>query len=146
MKLKGKLILFTVLLLFVSLSLVGTISIIFMKAEGEEAFLEKAKSNLQLGYAYLDQRWPGPWAIREDGLYKGDYLVNGNEEMVDAIAELSGGTVTIFQEATRVTTNVIRDGQRATGTTASPAVVDTVINQGSIFLDKANVAGTNYQK
>ncbi|WP_162007896.1 methyl-accepting chemotaxis protein [Heliorestis convoluta] len=145
MKIKQKMILFTLLLLITSLSLVGATSIWFMKSEGEVAFLEKAKSDLSLGYAFLDERWPGPWTVREENLYKGDILVNGNEEMVDAIAELSGGTVTIFLGDQRVTTNVVRDGARAVGTRASQEVIDTVLVQEQIYLNKANVVGVNYQ-
>src|SRR6056297_1937579 len=54
------------------------------------------KKDLETGYEILDERYPGAW--RKDGnrLYKGDRLINGNFEIVDYIAQFTGGTVTIF--------------------------------------------------
>ncbi|WP_048600636.1 methyl-accepting chemotaxis protein [Rubeoparvulum massiliense] len=107
--------------------------------------VEKARSDLQFGYTTLDHLYPGGWEIRNGQLYKGHVLVNDNEEMVDQIAAYSGGTVTIFQGDTRITTNVIRDGNRAVGTKASEAVIGQTLNQGKNFYGEADVAGKTYQ-
>jgi methyl-accepting chemotaxis protein len=110
------------------------------------AALEKAKSDLALGYSYLDQKYPGEWAIRDGFLYKGDTKINDNYQLVDEIGRLTGGdTVTIFQGDTRVTTNVMKDGQRAVGTKVSEQVANVVLKQGQSFLGEANVVGQLYQ-
>lgn len=106
---------------------------------------EKLKGDLALGAAYLDQRYPGPWEIRDGKLYKGGILINGNFDVVDEIGSLTGDTVTIFQGDTRVATNVLKDGKRAVGTKVDPAVAEVVLKRGEIYLGKADVAGTPSQ-
>jgi Methyl-accepting chemotaxis protein len=79
----------------------------------------------------------------------GDYVVNGNYEIVDNIKSMVGGTATVFQvengEAVRISTNVINDaGERAVGTTVSQPVYDTVVNNGETFYGKAWVVNAWY--
>ncbi|XEC95112.1 methyl-accepting chemotaxis protein [Paenibacillus tarimensis] len=108
--------------------------------------LEKAKSDLALGFSYLNEKYPGEWTIRDGFLYKGETKINDNFEIVDEIGQLTGGdTVTIFQGDTRVTTNVMKDGKRAVGTQVSEQVANVVLKQGEIFLGEANVVGQFYQ-
>ncbi|WP_088032026.1 methyl-accepting chemotaxis protein [Evansella clarkii] len=105
--------------------------------------VKKAQSDLYLSYAAIDQEYPGSWEIRDGQLYKGDTLVNENYEMVDLIAEVTGGTVTIFQGDTRVSTNVIlEDGERAINTQPSDEVIQTVLNEGNSYYGEADVLGT----
>lgn len=111
----------------------------------KEMATEKAKGDLKLGYELLDEKYPGNWHKSGDKLYKGDVLVSGNEEMVDYIGELTKDTVTIFLGDTRVTTNVIKDGERAVGTQASPEVTEQTLRQGKNYYGEANVVGNNYQ-
>src|SRR5690349_2344643 len=85
----------------------------------------------RLGMAKIDQDMRTLWAFGlgkgsahvEDGkLMFGDYVANGNHEVVDKTKEVAGGgTATIFQlqgdEFVRVTTNVPgTNGGRAVGT------------------------------
>ncbi|WP_269758264.1 cache domain-containing protein [Thalassobacillus sp. C254] len=58
---------------------------------------------------------------------------------------MTDGTVTIFLEDTRVTTNVINNGERAVGTQASQEVAHTVLEEGSVYTGPADVAGVTYQ-
>ena len=107
--------------------------------------VEKAKSDLQLGYSYLDAAIPGEWRIENDALYKGDVLLNDNFDIVDKIGLDTGGTVTIFQGDTRVTTNVMVDGKRAVGTQVSDVVADAVLKNEETYYGEADVAGNTYQ-
>lgn len=116
-----------------------------VKKEMKSFATEKAKGDLKLAFHYINERYKGNWAIRDGGLYKGSHLLNGNEQIVDAIAKDTGDTVTIFQKDTRVTTNVIVDGKRAVGTKVSPQVANAVLHDGHSFYGEANVAGYNYQ-
>lgn len=110
-----------------------------------EATLKKLKGDLALGYAYLDAHYPGPWAIREGKLYKGNTLMNGNFTVVDAVGSFTGDTVTIFQGDTRVATNVLKEGRRAVGTRVAPEVAQTVLKEGRTYFGEADVAGIRSQ-
>ncbi|HWJ76460.1 MAG TPA: methyl-accepting chemotaxis protein [Niallia sp.] len=111
----------------------------------KEFATEKAKGDLNLSFAYLNNKYPGEWKVKDNQLYKGDLLLNDNNEVVDEIGEKSGDTVTIFLQDTRIATNVITDGKRATGTQASEEVANTVLKKGENFYGEANVAGKMYQ-
>lgn len=112
----------------------------------KEMAISKAKSDLELGFYTLDQKYPGEWSMVDDQLYKGDTLVNGNFAMVDEIAAITGGTVTIFQNDTRISTNVTLDNnQRAIDTQASNEVIQTVLEQNKNYYGEAIVAGTKTQ-
>jgi two-component system NtrC family sensor kinase len=56
------------------------------------------------------------------------------------------GTVTIFQDGIRISTNVLDEqGQRAVGTRVSQVVYDSVIRQGKRWHDRAEVVGHWYR-
>jgi methyl-accepting chemotaxis protein len=107
--------------------------------------LEKAKSDLQLAEAYIDAEHPGSWEIRDNALYKGETEMNDNFELVDRIGELTGDTVTIFQQDTRVATNVMNEGERVVGTQVSSEVKDAVLNNKETYYGEADVVGNSYQ-
>lgn len=121
--------------------------VVYMQiSDGIEKFAtEKAKSDLDLGHKYLDEKYPGAWEIKDRQLYKGTALMNDNDEVVDLIGEATNGTVTIFQGATRVSTNVLVDGKRAVGTEVSEEVAGAVLTEGNYYYGEANVAGHQYQ-
>ncbi|MDI9451121.1 MAG: methyl-accepting chemotaxis protein [Limnochordia bacterium] len=117
--------------------------IITKQAEG--LALTKVQSDLALMFELLEAEFPGPWRVEGQMLYKGDHPVNGDTELVDRLADLTGNTVTIFQGATRVATTVLtEDGKRAEGTQASQVVIDQVLNNKKDYFGKADVAGNVY--
>ena len=82
-------------------------------------------------------------------------LLNANFTFVDVIRDLvygpgsliedSIGTVTVFLEDVRITTNVpIRPGERALGTRVSNEVRSTVLDQGHTWIDRAFVVNDWY--
>lgn len=111
----------------------------------KEAAIDKAQSDLELGYRYLDAQYPGPWNVQDGVLFKGSLQINDNNELVDEIGDMTGGTVTIFLGDTRVTTNVQINGERATGTQVSDDVAETVLTNEEIYLGEAEVVGNMYQ-
>lgn len=121
---------------------VGVYAVSTMYAKVIEAAQEKLKSDLELGWAYLNIRCPGPWEIRDSKLYKGDTLMEGNFAVVDTVGSLTGDTVTIFRDDIRIATNVMKEGKRAVGTQVSPEVAQVVLKKGRTFIGKANVVGT----
>ncbi|TEB09656.1 EAL domain-containing protein [Pelotomaculum propionicicum] len=116
-----------------------------IRIEANTVAVEKAKSNLRLAEALLDSRLPGPWAVREGQLYKGNTLINGNNEIVDQIGLLTGDTCTIFQGPIRIATNIIRDDTRVLGTRVSDEVCSVVLGEGKEYSGGADVAGIKYQ-
>ncbi|WP_175073833.1 methyl-accepting chemotaxis protein [Terribacillus sp. AE2B 122] len=140
---KINLLVLTVVLLFA-----GIISYVVMNnmTHGMKGIaLEKAKSDLRLAEEYINAVHPGSWEIRDGTLYKGETKMNDNYDLVDQIGELTGDTVTIFQQDTRVATNVMTDGERAVGTQVSDAVKQTVIEKEETYYGEAEVVGNSYQ-
>ncbi|ADU28943.1 methyl-accepting chemotaxis protein [Evansella cellulosilytica] len=111
----------------------------------KKAAIAKAESDLTLTYSYVDERYPGSWSVENGLLYKGDTVINDNFELMDTIGEMTSGTVTAFLEDTRVTTNVVIDGERNIGTQASPHIVDTVLYNEQTFVGEADVSGNTFQ-
>ncbi|PRO65059.1 methyl-accepting chemotaxis protein [Alkalicoccus urumqiensis] len=106
---------------------------------------EKAAGDLATTYAYLDEALDGEWQVQNGELYKGDIRLNENFELIDEIGSWIDGTVTVFQQDTRVATNVEVEGERAVGTQVSDEVAEVVLNQGETFYGEADVVGTPYQ-
>jgi len=107
---------------------------------------EKLIGDLQVGYEAFDARVPGQWRIENGEMYKGDTLINENQQMLDLVDNLGrlmgGDTVTIFQGDTRIATNVIgADGNRAIGTQVSEVVGKTVLTDKQRYVGRANVVG-----
>jgi len=92
----------------------------------------------------LNQR--GAPRTQGDKLYFGDYLVNGETEIVDAIKRQYGGLATIFLGDVRIATNVTDDsGRRAVGSRLpAGAVQDALFRDGASFQGEAQVLGRNH--
>nr|WP_279600148.1 methyl-accepting chemotaxis protein [Bacillus sp. B19-2] len=145
MKLGTKINLLVLAVILIFSSALGIFIIKQLSKELEQMATEKAKSDLKLSYRYLNESLEGDWEVKEDRLYKGSTLINGNEELVDQIGNDTKDTVTIFQYDTRVSTNVTVDGKRAVGTKVSSEVANAVLKEGKNFYGKADVAGKTYQ-
>ena len=103
---------------------------------------EKLTGDLAMGRTLLNEKYPGPWSIRDGKLLKGDTIMNDNFSIVDTIGELTGDTVTIFQGDTRVSTNVKKpSGERAVGTKVSQIIIDETLIAGRVYVGKADVVG-----
>ena len=85
----------------------------------------------------------------------GGVFLNGNFEFVDAIRDLayapqslpegSIGTVTVFLDDVRISTNVpLNEGERALGTRVSNEVRTKVLDNGSTWIDRAFVVNDWY--
>lgn len=142
MTIRLKLALVTSLILIVIVSSLGFLSVRSMRDRLIESVQIKLKSDLGMGRSYIEQVYPGEWAIINGQIYKGDHLINENYEVVDRIGEITSDTVTIFQADTRVSTNVkTAEGQRAIGTKAAEDVAQTVLKDGKTYIGKAQVVG-----
>jgi methyl-accepting chemotaxis protein len=87
------------------------------------------------------------FSVKDGKLYAGETLLNDNNQIVDRIKELVGGTATIFQGDTRVATNVMKpDGSgRAVGTQlAKNAAHDSVLGQGKSYSGTVDILGQTF--
>jgi len=96
--------------------LVSVFTLLLLRSNAEEAAAERIETNMKVAWQVLNEK--GTSFRQADGkLMAGDYAINGNFEVVDAIKRLVGGTATIFMGDTRISTNVMKpDGSRAIGT------------------------------
>jgi methyl-accepting chemotaxis protein len=146
LSIRTKLTILCMLILIYAFIVMGTQENIRITDVLEGEALVKAQSDMQMGSAIIDYKYPGTWHVKEGQLYKGDVLMNDNYEIVDMISELTNGdTATLFLGDTRVTTNVMVDGARAVGTQVSDVVAEKVLQGGETYLGQANVAGHTYQ-
>jgi two-component system, NtrC family, sensor kinase len=93
---------------------------------------------------------------RVEKVYYGGRIINRDYELVDRIQMLvfggeqyhskPVGTVTIFQDDTRISTNVLdENGQRAIGTRVSSQVYKEVVEKGNVWDDRAFVVNAWYK-
>jgi len=118
----------------------------YTRQQAVDASIVKAKSDLATCMEIIDLTYAGPWNIRQGMLYKGENQVSHKTELVDHLAELTGNTVTLFLNDTRIATTVrSANGERAIGTKVSDTVAQSVLKNGQIYLGEANVVGHLYQ-
>ncbi len=87
--------------------------------------------------------------IDGDTLYLGKTKINGNFELVDALKTKFGGTATIFAKKgngfIRISTNVMKDGNRAVGTQLDPSgPAIAAIRQGNAYYGIVDILGKLY--
>lgn len=111
----------------------------------EENVNQQLQSAANTGSRLLDERYPGDWRIDGGNLLKGTKLLNDDTELVDAIKSDTDAISTIFLNDTRIATNVMVDGKRATGTQMSEQVADVVLKQGKTYDGEATILGSLHQ-
>jgi len=84
--------------------------------------------------------------VEDETLYFGNTKINGDFTLVDSLKERFGGTATFFvkrgNEFVRVSTNVMKDGNRAVGTILDPnGPAIAAIKQGKAYYGIADVLG-----
>lgn len=82
-------------------------------------------------------------------LFLGNQPVANQFELVDSITELMGGTATIFSKKgndfIRISTNVMKDGQRAIGTKLSPTgKAMAAIKNKKAYFGQVDILGSSY--
>lgn len=85
--------------------------------------------------ASYDALDPGDYYMDGDELYKGDFCISANEDIIDSYTEGYITDITLFYGDTRRATSLLdaQTGERIIGTTASDAVIDKVLNKGEDF-------------
>ena len=118
----------------------------YMKDRAVAAAMIKAQTDLATCEEIIEKTYPGSWSVHEGNLYKGPIKISLNNDLVDHLSHLTGDSVTVFLDDTRVATTVLSsNGERAIGTKVSANIAQTVLKDGQTFIGEANVVGQWYQ-
>ena len=142
MKIKAKLVLAFVLI--VSTISISIFAIIYSNISkmAYANYEQTVTTTSKLGYAYVDMKYLGKWKASDGKLYKGDFKISDNNQIVDYLQNESGAMISIFLGDTRVSTNVMDEkGNKAVETKASDEIIDLVLKQGKTYVGKAQVLG-----
>ncbi len=142
MKLKTQAVIFVDGCLLVACVLLGVLAYINSAKGFDEAYISKVADVAERVEQLIEVKYPGEWNIKEGKLYKGSVLMEGLSGELDALAGKEA--VTIFNNDTRVSTNIMKDGQRAVGTKANEDIVATVMGKGEVANVEADVIGVPY--
>jgi len=110
-----------------------------------DAARERVESNMKVAWDVLRQKGT-TFRLADGQLLAGDYVVNGNFDIVDKAKQLVGGTCTIFMGDLRISTNVMKaDGSRAVGTTlAKTAAYASIFERKTPFRGEVEILGEPY--
>lgn len=148
MKLKGKIILISLLPLIV----LGTILLLVSADRIANGIYDEAYAGMNATTLAVRDIFEigneGKYHVDENGdLWKGDTLnISKATDIVDNIKENTGMDVTVFWGNTRILTSLVDDnGNRQIGTTASEKVCQQVLEKGEPFYDRnVDILGTEY--
>lgn len=145
MGLKGKVVIGLNAAVIIACLVMGFLGYRSAQSGFSKALEMKASSDVQSLSEIMNYRYPGEWNLRDGVLYKGETKMNDADEIVDSMAQMTHGKVTIFSGDTRVATNVKDEaGKRQVGTKASQEVISHVLTGGENFLGTANVMGEDH--
>lgn len=143
----AQLVMLCVIPLVIMVAFVTVYSINTMRKMVHDTTMEGLENLCQSVYAAYEALDPGEYRMEGEALYKGNYCVSENVDIIDGFVEGSKADVTIFYGDTRRATS-LRDkdtGERILGTKASDAVIQTVINEGKNYeTDSVVINGETY--
>jgi methyl-accepting chemotaxis protein len=132
--------------LIVTIALLVTVfaSLYQFRAEISRQAQTLQETRLKMFWQLLRQKG-SEFAVVDGKLRAGTYQLNGEFELPDKLAEISGGTATIFMSDLRVSTNVMKpDGTRAIGTKLQGPAADMVFREGKAYRGEAQILGETY--
>jgi methyl-accepting chemotaxis protein len=143
MKIRTKSIVFGLTAVIVSIAVTAIAVLILMR--GEMVRLATVYQDATMKVLHELLRSKGEPKIVDGKLTFGSYIANGDNEVVDKLAAISGGTATIFQGDMRVATNVTKeDGSRAVGTPLIGVAKAMVVDRGQAYRGEAEILGVPY--
>lgn len=143
----AQLVMLCVLPMIVMVSCITVYAISTMRGMVRDTTMEGLQNLCQSVYAAYDALDTGAYRVEGDVLYKGDYNVSENVDIIDSFVEGNNADVTLFYGDTRRATS-LRDkstGERILGTKASDEVIQTVLNEGKAYeTDNVTINGESY--
>ncbi|GFO58660.1 hypothetical protein GMST_09850 [Geomonas silvestris] len=138
-----KIAILTVSVVVAAVSVTTYICMAKMRQEMVRVATLSQESRINMFHELLRQK--GELRIVDNRLFAGDYQINGNNELPDKVAEICGGTATIFMHEVRVATNVVKaDGNRALGTKLQGPAYDAVFGKGTSYRGVAPILDVPY--
>lgn len=119
-----------IMVAFITMYAIGT-----MRNMVHDATMDGLENLCRSVYAAYEALDPGAYRMEGEVLYKGDYCVSENVDIIDSFVEGSSADVTLFYGDTRRATS-LRDkntGERILGTKASDEIVQAVIKNGQTY-------------
>lgn len=143
----AQLVMLCVLPMVIMVCCITVYAISTMRSMVHDTTMEGLQNLCQSVSAAYDALDAGAYRVEGDTLYKGNYNVSENVDIIDSFVEGSSADVTLFYGDTRRATS-LRDkdtGERILGTKASDAVIQTVINEGKTYeTDSVTINGETY--
>ena len=143
-----KLVMIAVALVILTAMILVLVSRAKLKSTYESLIKEELKVACEELESKLAYEYDGDWALTDDGLMKGEDLVqDAYEREMDAIKAKTGLEYTLFYGDTRIVTTIEKtDGSgRLVGTKASDAVIKTTLQGGQDYLGtNLNIQGQIY--
>ena len=143
----AQLMMLCVIPLVVMVACVTVYAISTMRNMVRDATMEGLENLCKSVYAAYEALDPGAYRMEGETLYKGDYNVSENVNIIDRFVDGSAADVTLFYGDTRRATS-LRDkdtGERILGTKASDAVIQSVLNEGKTYeTDSVTINGETY--
>lgn len=136
--------LYTLLVILLTVSVSSIFAL--MEIHKEAIFNAKIELNQRIMTfrEFLEKKGAG-YSIKNGQLYAGSTLLNNNFEIPDKLTAIFGGTFTIFQGDTRVSTSIRRaDGSRIVGTKLVGPAYDAIFGHGTSYHGEADIVGTSY--
>ena len=142
MKIKWKISISTIILIILLTVVIVSINFSAVKTLLGNKTTTELKNYSNMGEQVLEERYFGEWKITDENLYKGDTLLNDNNDVVDQFTKGTDILATIFLGDTRIATTVADEsGKRQVGTKASDAVIQKVLVEGETFSGEAEILG-----
>ncbi|MDE7197874.1 MAG: cache domain-containing protein, partial [Lachnospiraceae bacterium] len=143
----AQLVMLCVLPMVIMVSCITVYAISTMRSMVRATTMEGLENLCQSVFSAYEALDSGAYRMEGDILYKGDYNVSENVDIIDSFVKGSNADVTIFYGDTRRATS-LRDkdtGERILGTKASDEVIQTVLNGGKTYeTDSVVINGETY--
>jgi len=115
----------------------------------EQHAYAQAQANLEANLRALKRevgRLGQGFSLDGERLLAGSEPLNGRNDIVDAVKQVTGGVATIFQGDLRIATNVTRpDGSRGTGTRLAPGpAYEAAITRGQTYRGRNEILGRDH--
>ncbi|WP_296525821.1 cache domain-containing protein [Rhodoplanes sp.] len=129
----------------IALLCIGLLGVVYSQVDRELRAQAQTRQESNMRVAWEVLRNSGALRLAGDTMTAGSRTLNGDTELVDRIRTLVGGTATVFQRDTRITTNVLdAKGARAVGTKLVGPAHDAVLVRGIPYRGEADILGVPY--
>ncbi|GMA64538.1 methyl-accepting chemotaxis protein [Alicyclobacillus fastidiosus] len=111
-----------------------------------ESSQTKLASQLSIGRHLIENQYNGDWQVTSGKLWKGDSVLNGNNNIPTLLGSEIGDMVTIYQGNKSVATSFkTNDGHYLVGGTLPSDIQQTVLEKGETYIGQQTIGGQLYE-